>query len=111
MVGEAKPAQLSARCAVAAPSGKAGEVGRGERLLESLREGAAVDPIPDREAATRLGEELRAIGYGERGVVDLLGEDGPGTDDTEVPVRERRLDDSLGAASASSIGGGWNDRD
>src|SRR5580765_1268784 len=53
------------------------------------------DPIADLEAATALGDALRAVGYGEAGVVELLGEDGPGADDTEVPVHERRLDDSV----------------
>jgi methylase of polypeptide subunit release factors len=56
------------------------------------------DPVADLEAATALGDALRAIGYDEHGVVELLGEDGPGTDETEVPVHERRLDASPLAA-------------
>ena len=52
------------------------------------------DPIADLEAASALGDALRAVGYTEQGIVELLGEDGPGTDDTEVPVHERRLDGS-----------------
>jgi methylase of polypeptide subunit release factors len=52
------------------------------------------DPIADVDAAATLGDALRAVGYAEDGVVELLGEDGPGTDETEVPVHERRLDDS-----------------
>jgi methylase of polypeptide subunit release factors len=56
------------------------------------------DPIPDREAATALGDALRAVGYDEQGIIGLLGDDGPGTDETEVPVHERRLDGSPLAA-------------
>lgn len=53
------------------------------------------DPTPDLDAAAALGKTLRAAGYDEQGIVELLGEDGPGTDEPEVPVQERRLDDSL----------------
>jgi methylase of polypeptide subunit release factors len=53
------------------------------------------DPIADLDAAAALGEALRAVGYDVVGVVGLLGEDGPGADEPEVPVHERRLDDSL----------------
>jgi methylase of polypeptide subunit release factors len=53
------------------------------------------DPIADVEAAAALGGILRDLGYSEDGVTELLGEDGPGTDETEVPVHERRLDDSV----------------
>jgi methylase of polypeptide subunit release factors len=56
------------------------------------------DPIADLEAATALGDALRAVGYDEQGIVELLGDDGPGTDETEVPVHERRLDGSPRAA-------------
>src|SRR5438105_3565725 len=45
----------------------------------------------DRAAATTLGRALRAVGYSENGVSDLLGEDAyPGERD-EVAVSERRL--------------------
>lgn len=37
---------------------------------------------------------LRSVGYGEDGVVELLGEEGPGADATDVAVHERRLDDA-----------------
>lgn len=56
------------------------------------------DPIADRGAAAALGDSLRAAGYDEHGIIGLLGDDGPGTDETEVPVHERRLDGSLLAA-------------
>jgi methylase of polypeptide subunit release factors len=52
------------------------------------------EPIADRGAAARLGAALRAVGYDEDGVEDLLGEDGPAADLADVPVHERRLDDS-----------------
>jgi methylase of polypeptide subunit release factors len=52
------------------------------------------DPIADLDAAAALGGALRAVGYREEGIVELLGEDGPGADEPEVPVHERRLDDS-----------------
>lgn len=52
------------------------------------------EPIADRDAAARLGAALRAVGYDEDGVVDFLGEDGPAADLADVPVHERRLDDS-----------------
>lgn len=52
------------------------------------------DPIADLDAASALGDALRAVGYDEEGIIEALGEDGPGTDETDVPVHERRLDDS-----------------
>src|SRR5439155_12169306 len=52
------------------------------------------DPVPDRPAAAALGDALRAAGYDEDAIVDALGDDGPGADAAEVPVHERRLDDS-----------------
>ena len=55
---------------------------------------APFDPIADLDAAAALGDALRAVGYDEDGIVELLGDDGPGTDETEVPVHERRLDSS-----------------
>jgi methylase of polypeptide subunit release factors len=50
-----------------------------------------VEPVADRAAAAAAREALDAVGYGERGVVDLLGDDGPGADAADVPVLERRL--------------------
>ena len=48
-------------------------------------------PTPDRAAASALGAALRRVGYTEEAIVDLLGDEGPGTDTAEVPVHERRL--------------------
>jgi methylase of polypeptide subunit release factors len=52
------------------------------------------DPIPDRKAAELLGAVLRDAGYDEDAIVELLGDDGPAADTDDVPVHERRLDDS-----------------
>jgi len=48
-------------------------------------------PTPDHAAASTLGAVLRRTGYTEEAIVDLLGDEGPGTDTAEVPVHERRL--------------------
>ncbi len=53
-----------------------------------------MEPVVDRAAAAIARKALDAVGYGERGVVELLGDDGPGADATDVPVFERRLPDS-----------------
>ena len=49
------------------------------------------EPVPDRDAATRLGAALRRIEYSEDAIDDLLGEDALSTDAADVPVHERRL--------------------
>jgi len=49
------------------------------------------DPVPDRDAAARLGAALRRIDYSEDAIDDLLGEDALSTDAADVPVHERRL--------------------
>ena len=53
-----------------------------------------MEPVVDRAAAAIAREALDAVGYGERGIVELLGDEGPGADSTDVPVFERRLPDS-----------------
>jgi methylase of polypeptide subunit release factors len=53
-----------------------------------------VEPVADHAAAATARKAIDAVGYGERGVVDLLGEDGPGADASDVPVFDRRLPDS-----------------
>ncbi len=53
-----------------------------------------MEPVADRAAAATARKAIDAVGYGERGVVDLLGEDGPGADAADVPVFDRRLPDS-----------------
>jgi methylase of polypeptide subunit release factors len=54
------------------------------------------EPVPDREAATRLGAALRRIDYSEEAIDRLLGDEGLSTDAADVPIHERRLrgDDS-----------------
>src|SRR4051794_38097144 len=54
------------------------------------------EPVPDRDAAARLGAALRRIDYTEQAIDDLLGEDALATDAADVPIHERRLrgDDS-----------------
>jgi methylase of polypeptide subunit release factors len=49
------------------------------------------EPVPDRDAATRLGAALRRIDYSEDAIGDLLGEDALAADAADVPVHERRL--------------------
>ncbi|HEU5363538.1 MAG TPA: methyltransferase [Gaiellaceae bacterium] len=57
------------------------------------------EPLPDLEAAASLGVELRALGYDERAIERLLGEEGAAADIGESVVYARRLpDDELGAA-------------
>ena len=53
-----------------------------------------MEPVVDRAAAATARKALASVGYGERGVVDLLGDEGPGADAADVPVFERRLPDS-----------------
>jgi methylase of polypeptide subunit release factors len=53
-----------------------------------------VEPVADRAAAATARKAIDAVGYSERGVVDLLGDDGPGADAADVPVFDRRLPDS-----------------
>jgi methylase of polypeptide subunit release factors len=53
-----------------------------------------VEPVADRRAAATARTALDAVGYTERRIIDLLGDDGPGADEPEVPVLERRLPDS-----------------
>jgi methylase of polypeptide subunit release factors len=50
-----------------------------------------VEPVADRAAATTTREALDAVGYDERGIVSLLGDEGPGADAPDVPVFDRRL--------------------
>ena len=51
------------------------------------------DPNPDLEAASALGDKLRAAGYTEDAIVERLGDDGPAVDLEDVPLFSRRLDD------------------
>jgi methylase of polypeptide subunit release factors len=51
-------------------------------------------PIGDLHAARTLGGALRRIGYEEDAIGDLLGDDAFETGADEVPVHDRRLDDS-----------------
>lgn len=51
----------------------------------------AWDPNPDLDAATMLGDALRAVGYTTEAIEELLGEDGPSADLAESVVLERRL--------------------
>jgi methylase of polypeptide subunit release factors len=45
-------------------------------------------------AAAQLGEALRALGYAEAGVTELLGEDGYSTGPEDLPTHARRLPDT-----------------
>ncbi|HZO33618.1 MAG TPA: methyltransferase domain-containing protein [Gaiellaceae bacterium] len=56
-------------------------------------EPATVEPIADRRAAGAAREALDAVGYTERRIIELLGDDGPGADESDVPVLARRLPD------------------
>ena len=60
---------------------------------------AAVEPVVDRGAAATARAALHRIGYSERGIVELLGDDGPAADHEDVPVLERRLPSSPRAAA------------
>jgi SAM-dependent methyltransferase len=51
----------------------------------------AWDPNPDLEAATTLGNALRAVGYTTEAIEELLGEEGPSADLADSVVLERRL--------------------
>ena len=48
-------------------------------------------PVPDTAASTALGDALRAVGYTESAVLDLLGDDAYSLDREDTPVGERRL--------------------
>jgi SAM-dependent methyltransferase len=50
--------------------------------------------VPDLHAAAALGRLLRALPYSAESIEDLLGEDGPSAGLSDVPLFERRLDDS-----------------
>jgi len=52
-----------------------------------------VEAVADRTAAATAREALASVRYGERGIVQLLGDDGPGADEPDVPELERRLPD------------------
>jgi methylase of polypeptide subunit release factors len=57
------------------------------------------EPLPDDDAAAELGDALRELGYGERAIEELLGEDGIAADLGESVVYARRLPtDELGDA-------------
>ncbi len=58
-----------------------------------------MEPVADRGAAATARTALDRIGYSERGIVELLGDDGPAADHEDVPVLERRLPDSPRAAA------------
>ena len=58
-----------------------------------------MEPVADRGAAATARAALERIGYSERGVVELLGDDGPAADREDVPVLDRRLPDSPRAAA------------
>lgn len=49
------------------------------------------EPNADPEAAARLGDALRAVGYTTEAIEELLGEEGPSVDRDETAVFERRL--------------------
>src|SRR6266511_3175919 len=48
-------------------------------------------PVPDQEAARTLGRALRAVGYTEAAVHELLGDEAYAGDRDDAPVDERRL--------------------
>ncbi len=50
-----------------------------------------MEPVADRAAAATARETLDAVGYDERGIVSLLGDEGTGADAPDVPVFDRRL--------------------
>jgi methylase of polypeptide subunit release factors len=56
-------------------------------------------PVPDTDAAKRLGFTLRAVGYSEDAVNDLLGEDAFSTGEEDAPAAERRLPEGRLAAA------------
>ena len=51
-------------------------------------------PIPDTAAAKTLGFALRAVGYSEAAVHELLGEDAYSAEEEDAPAGERRLPES-----------------
>ena len=50
-------------------------------------------PVADTDAAKTLGFALRAVGYSEASVEELLGEDAYSGDEQDAPAEERRLPD------------------
>ena len=50
-----------------------------------------MEPVADRAAAATVRSSLQAVGYDERHIVELLGDDGPGADAEDVVVFDRRL--------------------
>src|SRR3954463_16569931 len=48
-------------------------------------------PIVDLKAATALGAALRRAGYTEDSILDMLGDDAYGSELSDLPVDERRL--------------------
>ena len=74
VIGEAEPAQPAARLAVAAPRGEAGDVGGGERAVERLGKGAAVDAVAER-VGRRHRRRRHQVATAQFGAVDagLLG--------------------------------------
>lgn len=57
------------------------------------------EPLPDLDAAASLGDALRGVGYDERAIEELLGEDGAAADLGESVVYARRLpENELGDA-------------
>jgi methylase of polypeptide subunit release factors len=64
------------------------------RRRQDARIADAWAPHPDRAAAAALGDALRSLGYTDDAFAELLGEDGPAAGPTDVPVFDRRLDDS-----------------
>jgi SAM-dependent methyltransferase len=56
-------------------------------------------PIPDRAAAGALGRALRQLSYDEEAIDELLDDEARGAALRDVPVYERRLDDSPLAAA------------
>jgi methylase of polypeptide subunit release factors len=53
--------------------------------------GMARHPVPERQAATTLGNALRKVGYTEAAVYRLLGDDAYSLDREDAPVGNRRL--------------------
>jgi SAM-dependent methyltransferase len=53
-----------------------------------------VEPVADHAAAATVRSSLQAVGYDEKHIVDLLGDDGPGADAEDVVVFDRRLPES-----------------
>jgi len=67
---------------------------RGRAFSIGPVQAATVEPIADRRAAAAARTALDGVGYTERRIVELLGDDGPGADLADVPVLARRLPDT-----------------